>query len=98
MVIIIFSFLFILTFCRCNGLILLETYTTAKSDLLTEKLPPFLKIVKEVTCDPSYSMYNLSLKAEWSAQNFQKVSFNGIKGSLDSNGAFDKFKHLSSSS
>jgi len=65
---------------------LLETYSTAKGDLVSKKLPPFLKIVKEVTCDPSYSMYNLSLKAEWSALNFQKVSFNGVKGCLDTNG------------
>jgi hypothetical protein len=47
---------------RCEGLILLETYTTAKSRELIDKLPLFLTIVKEVTNDPSYSMYNLSSK------------------------------------
>ena len=43
---------------RCVGLILLETYTTAKGKDLT--LPPFLDIAMEVTDDTSYSMYNLS--------------------------------------
>ncbi len=43
---------------RCEGLILLETYTTMKGEDL--KLPSFLDIDKEVTDDRSYSMYNLS--------------------------------------
>ena len=43
---------------RCEGLILLETYTTAKGEDL--KLPSFLDIAKEVTDDTGYSMYNLS--------------------------------------
>ncbi|RWS26070.1 uncharacterized protein B4U80_07936 [Leptotrombidium deliense] len=59
---------------RCNGLILLEMYTTRASADLIKLIPPFLKIVKEVTGDPSYSMYNLSLKAEWSSQNFQSFA------------------------
>ena len=46
--------------CRCKGLILLETYTTKSSGRL--KLPEFLEIKKEVTEDPYYSMFNLSLK------------------------------------
>lgn len=50
---------------RCEGLILLETYTTFKSKEFVPKLPKFLKIVKEVTSDPSYSMYNLSSKTDW---------------------------------
>lgn len=45
---------------RCKGLIILETYTTMKGDEL--KLPDFLDVVKEVTADRSYSMYNLSRK------------------------------------
>ena len=44
---------------RCKGLILLETYTTKTDDL---HLPDFLEIMKEVTDDPAYSMFNLSLK------------------------------------
>lgn len=31
-----------------------------------QSLPPFLKIVREVTGDPSFSMFNLSLKEDWS--------------------------------
>jgi len=43
---------------RCKGLVMLETYTSLKgSDF---KLPDFLDIVREVTDDPAYSMYNLS--------------------------------------
>ena len=45
-------------FFRCEGLILLETYTTMKGEEL--KLPSFLDIDKEVTDDRGYSMYNLS--------------------------------------
>lgn len=44
----------------CKDLILLETYTTKIGDAL--KLPDFLEIIKEVTEDPCYSMFNLSLK------------------------------------
>lgn len=29
-------------------------------------MPKFLNIVKEVTGDPDYSMFNLSLKEDWS--------------------------------
>ncbi|XP_054166405.1 TRPL translocation defect protein 14-like [Oppia nitens] len=50
---------------RCEGLILLETYQTLKNNDTTAKVPPFLKIIKEVTKDSSYSMYNLSSKSEW---------------------------------
>jgi hypothetical protein len=42
---------------RCRGLILLETYTTSRGDI---ELPKFLNVVKEVTSDPEYSMFNLS--------------------------------------
>lgn len=47
---------------RCDGLILLETYTTHSSEEMTSLLPDFLDIEKEVTNDPNYSMYNLSRK------------------------------------
>ena len=43
---------------RCRGLVLLETYTTKEGDNL--KLPDFLEVVKEVTSDPQYSMFELS--------------------------------------
>jgi len=36
----------------------LETYTPLQPEML--KLPEFLKIVKNVTGEPRYSMYNLS--------------------------------------
>lgn len=47
---------------RCKGLVLLETYTTKTDDL---ELPDFLKIQREVTDEPEYSMFNLSLKENW---------------------------------
>jgi hypothetical protein len=47
---------------RCRGLILLETFTTLPLPELSLNLPPFLKVVKEVTGDPAFSMYNLALK------------------------------------
>lgn len=43
---------------RCDGLILLETYTTVKSSDV--RLPPFLEITRDCTDDPDYSMFNLS--------------------------------------
>ena len=43
---------------RCSGLLLLEMYTTKEGDDL--KLPDFLEVVKEVTDDPQYSMFQLS--------------------------------------
>ena len=44
--------------CRCRNLALLETYTTMKN----LELPSFLRIAREVTSDPHYSMYYLSAK------------------------------------
>jgi predicted ATPase len=43
---------------KCEGLILLETYTTLKSSAV--KLPPFLEVIKDATGDPEFSMFNLS--------------------------------------
>lgn len=43
---------------RCIGLVILETYTTLSPEELS--LPPFLSIVREVTSDTEFSMYNLS--------------------------------------
>nr|XP_032513456.1 TRPL translocation defect protein 14 [Danaus plexippus plexippus] len=51
---------------RCRGLVLLETYSGMyDQDALLASLPMFLTIEKEVTGDPAYSMYNLSLKEDW---------------------------------
>lgn len=50
---------------RCNGLILLETYTTQALEEFMAKLPDFLDIVENVTGQPNHSMYNLSLSEEW---------------------------------
>ena len=46
-------------------MMLLETYTTLSVDELKENLPDFLNIGAEVTGDPAFSMFNLSLKEEW---------------------------------
>lgn len=51
---------------RCKGLILLETYSSLTGDALNSCLPKFLNIVKNVTGDPDYSMFNLSLREDWS--------------------------------
>jgi len=37
-----------------------------KPEEVIPRLPPFLEIIKNVTGDPEYSMYNLTLKAEGS--------------------------------
>lgn len=50
---------------RCRGLILLETYTTLDKDSLLNRLPNFLKVEKEVTGNPDFSMFNLSLREDW---------------------------------
>lgn len=44
---------------------LLETYTTLEGESLRKRLPKFVNIEKEVTGDPNYSMYNLSLLEDW---------------------------------
>ncbi|KAL7294000.1 hypothetical protein TKK_0012573 [Trichogramma kaykai] len=54
---------------RCNGLMLLETYTALPSDKLMNILPQILTIEKEVTGNPDYSMFNLSLREEWNVTN-----------------------------
>merc|ERR1712112_788888 len=57
---------------RCQGLVLLETFTTSKDEELMSSLPPFLRVKKNVTGDPAFSMYNLSLRSDWadSAEQF----------------------------
>jgi len=44
---------------------LLETYTTLTEEDLLKRMPPFLSLGKNVTGDPAFSMFNLSLKEEW---------------------------------
>lgn len=56
-------------FFRCVGLILLETYSALEDGRLEECLPKFLQLACEVTGDPAYSMYNLSLREEWSSSS-----------------------------
>ncbi|KAH8389654.1 hypothetical protein KR215_001677, partial [Drosophila sulfurigaster] len=51
---------------RCKGLVLLETYSSLTGEALKNCMPKFLNVVKEVTGDPDYSMFNLSLKEDWS--------------------------------
>jgi predicted ATPase len=50
---------------RCKNLILLETFTTLEDEEIKASLPPFLKVKNEVTGDPAFSMYNLSLRGDW---------------------------------
>jgi len=80
---------------RCKGLILLETYSTLSGTEMLQRLPEFLSIVKEVTGDPRYSMFNLSLKERWDGnkhfckvlgQNFPESSFCVENGSANGNG------------
>lgn len=66
-------------FHRCKGLILLETYTSLSGDKLKGILPKFLNIVKEVTGQPDYSMFNLSLKEDWSNTKKFCYSLHGKK-------------------
>jgi len=50
---------------RCKGLILLETYTTLSPEQFQERMPKFLNVDQQVTGDPAFSMFNLSLRDEW---------------------------------
>jgi len=52
---------------KCDGLMFLETFTTLAAEELMSRLPPFLQIVKNVTGDPEYSMFNLSKKSDISS-------------------------------
>ncbi|KAL0276626.1 UNVERIFIED_CONTAM: hypothetical protein PYX00_004160 [Menopon gallinae] len=54
---------------RCKGLIFLETYSALDDAELAKRLPSFLNIVKEVTGNPAYSMFNLSLKEDWKSSS-----------------------------
>jgi len=50
---------------RCQGLVLLETFTTFPDHELMASLPPFLRVKRNTTGDPAFSMYNLSLRSDW---------------------------------
>ncbi|KAK4292007.1 hypothetical protein Pmani_035198 [Petrolisthes manimaculis] len=54
---------------RCEGLLLLETYTTLTAEELHARLPSFLTIESDVTGKPNYSMFNLSLRDDWNHTN-----------------------------
>lgn len=69
--------------CRCKGLMLLETYSSLDGEKLLNCLPKFLNIVKEVTGDPSFSMFNLSLKEDWSKTKKFCHSLHGKDQRLD---------------
>uniref|UniRef100_A0A1B6CCI7 NadR/Ttd14 AAA domain-containing protein n=2 Tax=Clastoptera arizonana TaxID=38151 RepID=A0A1B6CCI7_9HEMI len=69
---------------RCEGLIFLETYSALENGLLEKCLPKFLTLVEEVTGNPAYSMFNLSLREEWTTTTkfcraFQENESNHIK-------------------
>ncbi|XP_018332814.2 TRPL translocation defect protein 14-like [Agrilus planipennis] len=90
---------------RCKGLIFLETYTALDEAIMQERLPKFLNIVKDVTGNPDYSMYNLSLREDWktskkfassvigtyTVKSSQELPCNGLMGnSLDKKADQDK--------
>jgi len=43
----------------------IETYTTLSADEFQQRLPKFLNVDQQVTGDPAFSMFNLSLRDEW---------------------------------
>lgn len=43
----------------------METYTTLEAAIVGKRLPQFIHIEEEVTGNPNYSMYNLSLREDW---------------------------------
>merc|ERR1719510_398721 len=46
----------------CKGMTILETFTTLSTDQLKTQVPYFLQLGPEITGDPAFTMYNLSLK------------------------------------
>lgn len=60
---------------RCRGLILLETYSADETHVC---IPTFLNVEKEVTGNPAYSMFNLSLREDWkNSKRFCKYGASG---------------------
>ncbi|KAJ8955144.1 hypothetical protein NQ318_009037 [Aromia moschata] len=66
-------------------MILLETYSALEIDHLLKTLPKFLNIQKEVTGNPHYSMYNLSLREDWKTSKKFCRSITGPEDSRCSN-------------
>ena len=44
---------------------LLQTYTALTGEALIDQLPTFLNVGVDVTEDPAFSMFNLSMKEDW---------------------------------
>lgn len=72
--------------CSCDGLILLECFTTLSADELKSRMPPFLDIIKNVTGDPEYSMFNLSLKSDSSRNDAVRLQKEASKARIAANG------------
>ena len=68
---------------RCDGLVLLECFATSSGDEVRDKLPPFLDIIKNVTGDPDYSMFNLSLKSDSSRNDSMKITKDAVAARLN---------------
>jgi len=81
----------------CRGLVLLETYTADSSPNFLQGLPSFLKILREVTGDPSYSMYNLSLMDEYRATSGIAANSVGFPGFCRSEGSVDVLRRRAKS-
>lgn len=64
---------------------MLETYTSLEGEQLKKSLPNFLNILKEVTGDPYYSMFNLSLKEDWNSTKKFCYSLHGELHTHDEN-------------
>ncbi|XKL67704.1 hypothetical protein PGB90_003195 [Kerria lacca] len=62
---------------RCKGIIIIETYTALEDNEIQAKLPPFLNINFEVTGNPDYSMFNLSLVEDWHTSDKYCNAFKG---------------------
>ncbi|KAK7580122.1 hypothetical protein V9T40_000751 [Parthenolecanium corni] len=79
---------------RCKGLILLETYTALTDENISGKLPPFLNIDCEVTGNPDYSMFNLSLVEDWNNSDKYCNAFkgSGIEATLNNDLKLDDLK------
>ena len=83
---------------------LLETFTAQDSSDLN--LPDFLTVEREVTHDPSYSMFNLSLRVEYydehrcSVISTPSLLTNGVHGKkLESSSSLENYdKNLEKSS
>lgn len=70
----------------------METYSAVyDQDTLLAALPKFLVIEREVTGDPAYSMYNLSLKEDW--KNSKKY-YTGGESKASANGKTENFALL----